>query len=169
MCAEICVTLIYILSICEARKSQNSLPQRGVTLDKELLLPLVRPNSKTTGSGPRVCKKCVDRANCWPEYPVLRWLPEVWPTVLTLESCPLSGLSWLRYEKQQFSINLCFVWWWDGVCKIYGLPFLFIHSIPGAAQVAKGWPHSASWLLARDWGQGRPLPPASRTHQRAPI
>lgn len=53
---KICITLIYILSIFEARNSQNSLPQSGATLDNELLLPLVRPDRKTIGNGPRVYK-----------------------------------------------------------------------------------------------------------------
>lgn len=53
VCGEICVTLIYILSVYEARNFQSSLPQRGVTLDKEWLLPLVRPDSKTIGNGTR--------------------------------------------------------------------------------------------------------------------
>ena len=55
VCGEIWVTLIYILSAYEAN-SQSSSPQREVTLDKELLLPLVRPLVRTSGNGSRVCK-----------------------------------------------------------------------------------------------------------------
>lgn len=47
VCVETCMALIYTLGICEAI---------GANLDKELLSPLIRTDSQTIVSGPRVCK-----------------------------------------------------------------------------------------------------------------
>lgn len=47
----------YILGICEARDSWSFLTPKGANMGKEsLFLPSVRPDGRTIGSGPRVCR-----------------------------------------------------------------------------------------------------------------
>ena len=93
--------------------------------------------------------------HCEPGHPMLRFLPEVCPRVLSLGSCVLSGMSWLKDRKKQHFTELHHVWW---------LAVLFIFHCSslswsqGALQVDKGpewrWPsstmESGKWLKTED-------------------
>lgn len=92
-----------------------------------------------------------------------RWLPKVWPTVLTFGSRPSSGTSRLRDGKQQYSMKLHHIWW-------LAVPFasstnsIAVHSVNANGLLRKprglrvGRLPSAPWHLARDWRQGKPPP-----------
>lgn len=61
LCTETCMTLIYILDVCEAWNFLSFFTAKEITLDEELLLPDVVPDDHAIGIGPRCCKN-VQRA-----------------------------------------------------------------------------------------------------------
>lgn len=132
--------LIDILDICEKRAFQTSLLWKGQFL----------------GNRPAVYNKYENGATYWSRPPVLRWLPEVWPSVLFVWFSPFSGTSWLRDRKQQHSTALTA----DGQWYLVHSPWMFIavHSVN-----LKGllwWPRSL-WQgppppspITKAWGEG---------------
>lgn len=109
------------------------------------------------GDDPTMCNKYEDGAICWPEHPVLRWLPEGVPSLIR-------KTSWVREGKQQHSIELHhFYESGSGILRIFKFLLLFTQLCPRGSS-GGGMPS-----LAEDWGQEMLAPSTSEICLRAKV
>ena len=110
-------------------------------------------------NSPTVYNKCDDGTICWLGHPVLRWLPEVWPSVLLLGSHPLfrdiMAKGWKAATFHQAPSHMMVN---SAICIVLQFSLLFTQLIPGGflGSQGSGGGVTSSSTMASGKRQGRP-------------
>lgn len=111
----------------------------SVPVRQEIARVLYHEIGQFLDNSPTVYNKCDDGTICWLGHPVLRWLPEVWPSVLFLGSHPLfrdiMAKGWKAATFHQAPLHMMVN---SVICIVLQFSLLFTQLIPGGFLGSQG-------------------------------